>query len=823
MLRVVSIGIVSGASLTHCLGFLPDTDTLLIPAMTVVVCLVAGVWLARRDANMFSKRCTDRLVLVLFVLLSSVMCAMTWTVFQAQSRLKDSLSPSLENVVTRVTYLVQSMSQDQSELQRFEAQVLDPLPPGMPRNILVSWQDTQANRVTVLPGQTWRAALVLRRPHGASNPSGFDYESHMFQKNIRALGKVRGRPKLLSDHPYASMRVMVSRIRHNIRQSMRNVLGDARYAPVLIALAIGDQDSVSAADWDIFNRTGITHLVSISGSHVTMLAAFGGVSMMWLWKRIRFTRRHACEMIPSKVMAACAALLIAFLYCLLAGWGVPARRTFFMLLVIGMAMIARLSISPTAILGTAAAVVTVLDPWSPLATGFWLSFGAVLVLFAVGAQALKARTGRSAFKKTWFLIRESARMQWLITLAMLPVLAFLFQQVSLVSPFANAIAIPVVTFIVTPFALLTGIFCVIPGFDGVAYFFGYLANFSMQWAMYPIIWLAQAKWSMFSVAAMPVWLLILSLAGVAWALLPPGVPVRWAGWCLLFPALVWRPDRPEQGAWRMVALDVGQGSAILVSTKHHDLLFDTGPRSGQTDAAQRVINPVMRALAIHKIDTLVVSHADMDHVGGLAHILKTNVVKNIYASFDVQAWLDHKKYMPMESGVNTENISTLRCERGQKWSWDGVLFTMLHPLDSNSTAAKKNAGSCVLHIEGKFHSALLPGDIGETEEKTLTLSSHALKADVVIVAHHGSTSSSSAPFVRQINAHHAIAQLGHLNRFKHPDPQVVDRWQKSNTTFWRSDQQGAIHVLSTALGLDVYSYRAVQNRYWTLQFKTPER
>lgn len=814
MLRVMSIGIVSGASLTHCLGALPKTGGLLAPTLTVLVCLIANSWISQRNALTFSSHFSYRLLFLLGAWLTSLMCAMTWTVFQAQSRLNDSLTPTLENVVTRVTFLVQSMTQDQSALLRFEARVLDPLPPGLPRHILVSWQDTQKDRVTVLPGQTWRAALVFKRPHGASNPAGFDYESHMFQKNIRALGKVRGHPKLLSDHPYASMRVMVSRIRDNIRQSMRKVLGDARYAPVLIALAIGDQDSVSAGDWDIFNRTGITHLVSISGSHVTMLAAFGGVSMLWGWKRLRFARRHACEIIPAKVMAACAALLIAFLYCLLAGWGVPARRTFFMLLVIGIAMIARLSISPTAILGTAAAVVTVLDPWSPLATGFWLSFGAVLVLFAVGAQALQVRAGRSTFNKVWFLIRESARMQWLITLAMLPVLAFLFQQVSLVSPFANAIAIPVVTFIVTPFALLTAMLSVIPGLDAVAYCFGWIANFSMQWAMYPITWLAQARWSMFGVAAMPISLLMLSIVGVAWALLPPGVPVRWAGWCLLFPALVWRPERPEQGGWRMIALDVGQGSAILVSTQHHELLFDAGPRTGQADTAQRVINPVMRALAIDKIDSLVVSHADMDHAGGLEHIVKTNSVNNIYASFDVQAWLNHKKYTSEGYGMNFKKISSIRCVQGQKWNWDGVTFTMLHPLESNSHAAKKNAGSCVLHIEGAFHSALLPGDIGESEEKTLTRSNYPLKADVVIVAHHGSSSSSSEHFVRQVQARHAIAQLGYLNRFKHPHPQVVERWQAVNTTFWRTDQQGAINVLSAAQGLDVYSLRTAHNRYW---------
>ncbi len=810
MLRVMSIGIVSGASLTHCLRSLPDTDILFSSSFAVLVCFGTYKFFLRRTQSSL----TNRLSGLLGILLCSVMFSMTWTVRQAQSRLNDSLSSSFENVVTRVTFIVQSMSQDKSGQQRFEAKIIEPVTPGLPRNILVSWQSAQENQVSVLPGQMWRAALVFKRPHGASNPSGFDYESHMFQKNIRALGKIRGQPKLISDNPLASMRVMVSRIRHHIRQSMRTVLGDARYAPVLIALAIGDQDSVSAADWDVFNRSGITHLVSISGSHVTMLAAFGGVSMLWLWKRLRFGQRHACEIIPARVIAACSALFIAFVYCLLAGWGVPARRTFFMLLVIGLAMIVRLPISPTTILAIAAAVVTLLDPWSPLATGFWLSFGAVLVLFAVGEQALHTSTLRSTYYKVFALIGESARMQWLITLAMVPVLAFLFQQVSLISPFANAIAIPVVTFIVTPFALFTALFSVIPGLDGLAYYFGWIANFSMKWAIYPIHWLAQANWSMINVAAMPLWLLSLSLCGVAWALLSPGVPVRWAGWCLLFPALAWRPDRPEQGGWRLIALDVGQGSAILISTKHHNLLFDTGPRTGMTDSTQRVINPVMRALAIDKLDALVVSHADMDHAGGLPHLLKTNIVQNIYASFDVQAWLDKQKRLPNADVLPAQKLSSRRCQRGQKWVWDGVTFTILHPAESKDISPKKNAHSCVLHIQGAQHSALLPGDIGQSEENQITGMFAELRADVVVVAHHGSLSSSSELFIAQIHAKHAIAQTGYLNRFKHPDPIVINRWEKYRTKFWRNDHHGAISAESNENRLKIDSFRQAFKRYW---------
>lgn len=810
MLRVIAIGVVSGASLTHFFRALPVFRDLCACSIVMLVCGLLIALLCRRRASVREFRVICHVV----ALLVSLMGGMSWTVFQAHSRLEDALSVNHESVVTRLTFRVLGMAQDQTEQQRFEAQVLEPVPTGIPRNILVNWQDPLTGKMTVLPGQIWRAALVLKRPHGATNPSGFDFEAHMFQKNIRAIGKVRGQPKLLGDDPFFSLRVGVSRVRHHIRHAMRQVSGDARYAPVLIALAIGDQDSVSASDWEVFNRTGITHLVSISGSHVTMLAAFGGVSMLWLWKRIRISGRPACERVPAKVVAACASLLVAFLYCLLAGWGVPARRTFFMLFVIGLSMIKRLSIKPTTILSVAAAIVTILDPWSPLATGFWLSFGAVWVLFAAGAQALRNASELSQRSKFISLLKESARLQWLITLAMTPVIAFLFQQISLISPVANAIAIPVVTFIVTPLAILIALICLIPGADVLARGLGWLANVSMQISMEPILWLSQSNWAMLDIAAIPIWLLLLAMLGVGWALLPPGVPVRWAGWCLILPALVGKSERTGEGAWKMLALDVGQGSSILVTTRRHSLLFDTGARQGSSNTGQRVITPVLRALGVDKLDSLMVSHSDMDHAGGLAHVLSTHPVQTLYASFDAPAWLERTQGSDFNQERGTQLMHFLYCRRGQQWQWDGVTFTVLHPEYLQRQNRKKNANSCVIHIAGAYHSALLTGDIGAKEEVAMIESQPGLEADVVVAAHHGSASSSSELFVRQLRAQHTIIQAGYLNRFKHPDKVILKRWRDHGSVVWRTDHQGAIDIRSQRHSLKVKSHRTRIKKYW---------
>jgi competence protein ComEC len=637
----------------------------------------------------------------------------------------------------------------------------------------------------------------------------------------------------MSEAPFSSMQVMVSGARQYLRQSMRKHVGDMTFGAVLIALAIGDQDSVKAEHWEIFNKTGITHLVSISGSHVTMLAAFGGLSMLWFWKRLRWRGQAAAEWFPAKVVASIAALCVAWLYCLLAGWGVPARRTFFMLFVSGLVMLSRLPISASSVLCLAAAIVTLIDPWSPVATGFWLSFGAVAVLFYVGSQAQVIRNDETTFSQRWWkILKESARLQWIITLAMLPALAYLFQQVSVTSPIANAIAIPVITFVVTPLALLMALVALIPGLEAVATWIAWFAHLALDWTMVPVAWLAFVPGASLTVAAMPIWCLLLSLVGIVWALQPPGVPQRWVGWTLLFPALTWQPQALSVGDWQLTALDVGQGSAIIVRTQRHTLVFDVGPRLGVSDAGQRVIAPVLRALGVKHIDTLVISHPDIDHAGGLPGVLHELSVSFSYTSFDLDHFLNHTQHVLKLPGPIVRPNKRFFCEAGLSWEWEGVLFTFLHPsatIAAEESLIKKkqgkkkiktNAQSCVLHIQGKYHSALLPGDIGIKEEKEILdrdlsrIAEERVRADIVIVAHHGSTSSSSEHFIAQLGALHAIAQVGYLNRFSHPAPEVEQRWKLRQTSFWRTDRVGAVTAESTKKGMEVYSQAHLRQRYW---------
>lgn len=737
---------------------------------------------------------------------------------QAQLRLDDALADEHQNEVARLVLRVAELPDGDARGQRFVGEQVAPARAGMPSRILVSWLSPpggQANQPLLMPGQVWRMALVLRRPSGLLNPDAPDSEARMFARGLRATGTVRGQPRLLYDQPWASPGIAIERARHQVRQGLRLALGEHRYAPVLIALAIGDQAGVAREDWRLFNRSGITHLVSISGMHVTSIAGIAGLLLAAWWRRARWRGTGLAEFIPSRIAGGAAAAVVALFYCLIAGWGVPARRTFFMLSVVLAAAVSRLRMSAGRILACAAAAVVALDPWAPMSVGFWLSFGAVAILLRIADAPRDADAG---WRKRWATtLGQATRLQLVVTLGLTPLLAYLVHQVSLGSPLANAVAIPVVTFFVTPLALLCAALSVTPGLAAAAALAGQAGLYGFDLMMVVVAWVGNARWASFSVAAAPWPWLALAVAGMVWALQAPGWPARRLGWLCMAPLLCWRPDRPEPGYWRMSAMDIGQGSAILVETASQALLFDAGPRSfSGSDAGERVIAPFLQARGIGELDVLVLSHADTDHVGGTRSVLAAVPVARSYASFDLAAFLRRDaRLWPDGAGLPTPQPGeVLGCARDVRWEVDGVTFTFLHPAGGTSGRVEdRNADSCVLRVEGFEHALLLTGDIGVAQERELAARGLA-PADIVMAPHHGSASSSSRELVAASGAAHVIAQAGYLNRFRHPARAVELRWTRAGAVFWRSDRDGAVMARSRAGALDVWAQRDVGRRYW---------
>jgi competence protein ComEC len=491
---------------------------------------------------------------------------------------------------------------------------------------------------------------------------------------------------------------------------------------------------------------------------------------------------RAAERLPARQAGLVAAVLAAFGYAVLAGFQVPAQRTLFMLIVLALAFWGRREPRPFSALLWALAVVLLLDPWAVLSAGFWLSFGAMTAILWV-------TFGRVALPDK---LRGWVAVQAAVTLALAPALLLLFQQVSIVSPFANAIAIPVVSWLVTPLALL-GV---------IAPPLWHLAAGLMEWLGQGLAWASTLSWAVAARPAPEGWATLLAVIGTLWLLLPRGFPLRALGAVLWLPLLLPPADELAPGTFLADVVDVGQGTAVLIRTANHALLYDTGAAFADSDAGERIVVPYLRASGIGELDGVVVSHDDSDHSGGLRSVLR-----------DIPTgWLLHA--LPADSALLAEAPASRRCVRGQRWQWDGVRFAVLNPPPAAHAQGKRrdNDFSCVLKISAGERSLLITGDAERRGELELLESGVDLSATALLAGHHGSLTSSLPEFVAQVQPQHVVFTVGYRNRFGHPHPQVVARFRDSNIL--RSDRSGLIRLTFGEAGVVASEYRPSNRHYW---------
>ena len=520
-----------------------------------------------------------------------------------------------------------------------------------------------------------------------------------------------------------------------------------------------------------------------------MLASLLGVCAGSLWRRVP----ALCLRWPARRAAMVFGLGGATAYTLLAGYGIPAQRTLYMLAVAALALWSGRAVSVRRVLLLALVVVLVVDPWAVLAAGFWLSFAAVGVLLYAASTAGGARSGTSGWQR-W--LREWGLAQWAVTVGSLPLMVWLFQEVSLVSPLANAVAIPLVSGIVGPLAVASA---VLP-LDWPAW----LAERCLTYLLDGLAVIGSQPWSLWQQAQPPLWAVLFGCAGVLVLLLPRGIPGRAAGAVLLVP-VGWPPlAAPLPGEAIVDVLDVGHGLAALVRTSRHALLFDTGPRFGpDSDAGQRVVAPALRAMGVGRLDALVLSHEDSDHAGGLASLLR---------EVPVVWWMTT---LPDGHPLRRNGPEHHPCLAGGTWTWDGVRFEVLYPgQDAFAGPRKPNQMSCVVRVVASAGAFLLTGDIEKKEEAwLLDNAADRLSAPVLQVPHQGSQSSSTASFVQAVGAQHAIIPVGYRNRYRHPHPSVVERYAQAGIRVWRTDRDGAVRVHLGA-PLRVHAQRESAPRYW---------
>ena len=663
-----------------------------------------------------------------------------------------------------------------------------------------AWE-LQTQPAGLVAGQRWSFTLRLKAPHGSRNPFGFDYELWLWEQGVQATGYVRSTvhdapPRLLEERAGYPL----ARLRQRVRERIDARLGaDAAYGPavagLLAALVVGDQSAIERGDWEVFRATGLAHLVSISGLHITMFA-WGAVAVLgWLWRR----SARLCLWLPAPQAAWLGGVVLACAYAAFSGWGIPAQRTCAMLLLFGAVRWLGLRWPWPMVWALAAAAVVALDPWGLLQAGFWLSFWAVAVLFASdAAQPAERAAGAPLWRRALHAVRAQAQAQWVLTLALAPLTLFLFGQVSLVGLLANALAIPWVTLVLTPLAM-AGVLLP-PLWDAAALAAQLFLGLARGLADWPGATLA--------LPVAPWWLTLTGLLGGVAVVLPWRWALRLAGVPLLGCLLLWQAPPLPPGEFALLAADIGQGNAVLVQTAQHALLYDSGPRYGlDSDAGNRVLLPVLQALGV-RLDRLVLSHRDSDHTGGAAAVVRAQAQVLLVSSVNPTDPL--AQLAPM-----------VRCEAGQHWEWDGVQFAFLHPRAQDypgpaDKAPKPNALSCVLRISNGSSSVLLTGDIERAQEAALLERPEALRADVLLVPHHGSKTSSSAAFIDAVGPRWALVQSGYRNRYGHPAAPVVERYRARGVQVVDSPHCGAMRWRSTqAEALECT--RTQQARYWQHQ------
>jgi competence protein ComEC len=743
-------------------------------------------------------------------------------------RLNDELIADLQQKSITLVGVVASLPEVTERGERFRFDVEKILTPQakVPKHISLNfYRDAKSSKLENAPtqfnvfhaGERWQFTVRLKRPHTTYNPHGFDFEAWALAENMRATGSIHSKSgyKKLNNFVWRPSYV-VENLREKIGNRISQALINKPYTGVIRALVVGDDSQISQAQWDVFFKTGVGHLVSISGLHITMLAGLAFTVCAFIWRRFP----SLVMRMPTRKAATIIGLLMAIMYALLAGMSVPTQRTLLMLLTFALALLFGKNLAISRALAIAVLLVVIVDPWAVITPGFWLSFGAVALIAYVSVGRLKPP---STFK-------AALQTQYAITLGLLPLLIIMFGQASIISPIANAFAIPLVSLIVVPLSILGGIVPI----D----FILQAAHFVLEICMQALVWLANLKtWQQ---AAPPMWALFVAMIGVFWLLLPRGFPQRWLGIIFLLPLFFVQVEKPKIGEMRVTVLDVGQGLAVAVQTKNHTFLYDAGPKfSEQSDAGSRIVLPFLRGEGVKKLDGLVISHDDVDHSGGANSVLAQMPVTWSLSSFDLAI-----ENLPSENLPN----KAIKCFAGQRWIWDKVRFEVLYPtLDSYENAElKDNNRSCVIKVRSQFGSILLTGDIEKEAENTLlndevndvidndaleanihkpsgdatfSRANSRLKSDVLIAPHHGSKTSSTIQFVQAVGAQHAIFTVGYLNRFKHPKALIEKRFEESGAQLYRSDYAGAVSIyfkqdFTKKNNISINALRQSQPRYW---------
>lgn len=714
-------------------------------------------------------------------LLAAACFGFLWAGLHAHLIIQPGLEPHLEGEELLLSGVIVSLPQEEERRLRFvfapEAGWLAERAVTVPKRLRLSWYNDYPKGL--MPGQHWQLLVKLKRPWGMMNPGGFDYEAWLFSRGIRATGYVRASPqnRMLGENPWVAP---LQYFRAGLHQRLMHSLGEHPARGIITALALGERGAITDSQWEVLLASGTNHLVAISGLHVGLVAGLVFFLANLLWRRCP----RCCLHLAAPKAAALVALCAGVFYAALAGFSIPTQRAMLMLALVLGAVLWQRPVVPWRTLLLAFWLVLLWQPMAVLEAGFWLSFAAVaLILFGMGG-----RLGSGGLWWKW------GRVQWLVAIGLMPLLLLFFQQGSLSAPLANLIAVPLVGFLVVPLTLLgTSLLLIWEPVGGALL---QAAAAIVQWA-WPVLEGLNQYVPMISRSA-PAWTLVPGMVGIVWLLMPRGWPLRRLGAVWLLPVLLVRPEPPASGTAEFTLLDVGQGLAAVVQTRQHALVFDTGPRfpSG-FDTGEAVLLPFLRERGIDRLDLLIVSHGDNDHIGGARALTEGLPVSRLLTSVPRKIpWAD-----------------TESCRAGESWVWDGVHFAMLHPPE-RAGPGRGNDDSCVLRVTAGDQSVLLTGDIEAPAEQELLGSGADLSAQVLVAPHHGSKTSSTEAFIAAVGPQWVFYPVGYRNRYGFPRPHISQRYRQAGVQELASYRTGALSVTLGRGRLEPQAWREIARRYW---------
>lgn len=716
--------------------------------------------------------------------ITAFLCGFAWVIFYANFQVNWKIPNELEGKTIQVSgYIASLPAYDEHHKVTFLFYIKKIITSNQKINVnhlvKLSWMKYEND---LMVGDEWLLTVRLKRIHSTMNPGGFDYEAWAFQENIHGTGYVISKTEniKISSHWY---HYSLNRIRQYFQHKIELNLKKTNTSAWIEALIIGERQNISQESWDILRNTGTNHLMAIAGLHIGFMAGFTHFLFSFFWKK----NANLSLLFPAQQAGAISALIVALIYSALAGFSIPTQRACIMLSVYLLMVLLRRKLIPWQGWSIALLIVMLLNPLDVLTESFWLSFGSVALI-------IYGMSGRLKVNNIWW---KWGRIQWVIAIGLIPFSLWLFHQFSWVGFIANSIAIPCVGFIIVPICLLGAMSLVLS--DKLGGFFLSVADYILSMVWNILSYLSHLSWSSWFQFIPNHYVLICSCIGMILLLAPSGFPGRFLGLIWMLPLILYKPLLPKAEEVVITLLDVGQGLSAIVQTQNHILVYDAGPRLSQSfDMGESVVTPFLYTLNVKKIDKLVISHGDNDHIGGSDALLKNFKVLSIQTSVP-------EKFLKFPAQY---------CLRNDSWSWDKVEFKFLYPVKENLDL--DNDSSCVLHIQTGKQSILLPGDIEKKAEKYLTEnSSDELASTILIAPHHGSKTSGKETFVRAVHPAYVLYSTGYRNRYHFPNPGVMQEYSDLNAKQFDTVKSGAIKIKLSPLGVEEISeYRVNHKRYW---------